>query len=292
MRRASAQRARSERFCGDVVGSRRFTRDVGKPQRIHATASLPPALWQFCNVPAAKTLPRSAAAVVARRVQDRPAMQRKSSPSISTNQPMYRRLDELCEFAPGKATPEERVFWFVQLVRWLSSDAEHKKGLRLRYLRTQLEQQPAWRENVSQTINALLGSWDFEQLLAYGGIPRDFHFAGAVKEWLRFRVLPTACSTTDAVEVLMLAFEREDTRWFSEPELGKLAAMLVDLDTRLNITRALERALISLSNQLVAQAHSPSVINLSRVERSPFAGLNGAVESFVAQARSERQTER
>ncbi|HET8939368.1 MAG TPA: hypothetical protein VFN67_38245 [Polyangiales bacterium] len=205
---------------------------------------------------------------------------------------MYRRLDELCEFAPGKATPEERVFWFVQLVRWLSSDAEHKKGLRLRYLRTQLEQQPAWRENVSQTINALLGSWDFEQLLAYGGIPRDFHFAGAVKEWLRFRVLPTACSTTDAVEVLMLAFEREDTRWFSEPELGKLAAMLVDLDTRLNITRALERALISLSNQLVAQAHSPSVINLSRVERSPFAGLNGAVESFVAQARSERQPER
>lgn len=229
---------------------------------------------------------------LARRVQDRPAMQRKSSASISTNQPMYRRLDELCEFAPGTATPQERVFWFVQLVSWLGGDSEHKKGLRLRYLRTQLEQHPAWRENVGRTINALLSSWDFEQLFAYGGIPRDFHFAGAVKEWLRYQVLPSACSTTDAVEVLMLAFARQDTRWLSETELGKLAAMLVDLDTRANISRALERALVSLSNQLVAQAHSPSVIDLSRVERSPFTGLNGAIESFIAQSRSERQPER
>lgn len=219
-------------------------------------------------------------------------MQRKSVSIVPTRGAMYRRLDELCEFAPGSARPEERVFWFVQLVGWLRGDAEHKKGLRLRYLRTQLEQHAAWRENVSQTINALLRSWDFEQLLAYGGIPRDFHFTGAVKEWLSFRVLPSACSTTDPVEVLMLACEREDARWLSETELGKLAIMLVDLDTRASIARALERAMISLSNQVVAQAHAPSVNNLSRTERSPFAGLNAAVESFVAQARSERQPER
>jgi site-specific recombinase len=205
---------------------------------------------------------------------------------------MYRRLDELCEFAPDTAQPQERVFWFVQLVHWLRGDTEHKPGLRLRYFRTQLEQHTQWRDNVSQTITALLASWDFEQLLAYGGIPRDFHFAGAVKEWLRSRMLPSACSTTDAVEILMLAFVQKDARWLTESELGKLALLLVDLDTRASIQRGLERALISLSSQLVAQAHSPSVNNLSRVERSPFAGLNAAVESFVAQPRTERQPER
>ncbi|HTU58440.1 MAG TPA: hypothetical protein VMF89_08400, partial [Polyangiales bacterium] len=177
----------------------------------------------------------------------------------------------------------------MQLVRWLRGDTEHKPGLRLRYLRTQLEQHAEWRDNVSQAVTALLSTWDFEQLLAYGGIPRDFHFAGAVVEWLRFRVLPSACSTDDPVEVLMLAFERKDTRLLPAHELGMLALMLVDLDTRASICRAMERALISLSNQLVAQAHSPSVKNLSRVERSPFTGLNAAVEAFVGQARSERQ---
>lgn len=219
-------------------------------------------------------------------------MQRKSVSRVPTGGLMYRRLDELCEFSSDTAQPQERVFWFVQLVRWLRGDKEHKPGLRLRYLRTQLEQHPEWRDNVSQAITALLATWDFEQLLAYGGIPRDFHFAGAVVEWLRLRVLPSACSTDDPVEVLMLAFDSKDTQWLSEPELGKLALMLVDFDTRASIERALERALISLSNQLVAQAHSPSVNNLSRVERSPFAGLNSAVETFVAQSRSERQLER
>jgi site-specific recombinase len=229
---------------------------------------------------------------VAQGVQEAAAMQRNSVSRVPMSGVMYRRLDELCEFASDTAQPQERVFWFVQLVRWLRGNTEHKPGLRLRYLRTQLEQHVEWRDNVSQAINALLTTWDFEQLLAYGGIPRDFHFTGAVVEWLRFRVLPSACSTDDPVEVLMLAFDRKDTRWLPAPELGKLALMLVDLDTRANIRRAMERALISLSNQLVAQAHSPSVNNLSRVERSPFAGLNAAVETFVSQTRSERQPER
>jgi len=219
-------------------------------------------------------------------------MQRNSVSRVPTSGLMYRRLDELCEFDSDTAQPQERVFWFVQLVRWLRGDAERKPGLRLRYFRTQLEQHPAWRDNVSRAITALLAHWDIEQLLAYGGIPRDFHFAGAVVEWLRFRVLPTACNTDDPAEVLMLAFRRSDTRWLSEPELGRLALMLVDHETRASVRRAMEHALISLSNQLVAQAHSPSVNNLSRVERSPFAGLNPAVETFVAQARSERQPER
>lgn len=218
-------------------------------------------------------------------------MTRRSVSNMRTNDAMYRRLDELCDFVSDSAEPQERVFWFVQLVRWLRGDPQHKKGLRLRYLRTQLEQHPEYRHHVSQALTALVSSWDFEQLLAYGGIPRDFHFAGAVKEWLRFRVLPSACSTRDAVEVLVLAFEREDERWLSDSELGALALLLIDLETRASLNLALERAMISLSNQLVAQAHSPSVNDLSRVERSPFRGLNAAVERFLEQPRSERQRE-
>ena len=218
-------------------------------------------------------------------------MSRKSLTSVPSHSHVYRRLDELCEFAPASAAAQERVFWFVQLMQWLRGDEKQPKGLRLRYLRMQLEKQPTWRENVSKTVTALLADWDFEQLLAYGGIPRDFHFAGAVKEWLRFRVLPSACSSNDPVEVLMLAFQSGDERWLSEGEVGSLALLLVDIETRVSIVHALERAILSLSNQLVAQAHSPSVNNLSRAERSPFAGLNGAVETFLSSPRSERQRE-
>ena len=69
----------------------------------------------------------------------------------------------------------------------------------------------------------------------------------------------SACSTTDAVEVLVLAFEQDDQRWFSEPEIGALARQLIDLETRVQLGHALQRAMLSLSNQLVAQAQGAAV---------------------------------
>jgi site-specific recombinase len=219
-------------------------------------------------------------------------MKRNSLLRVRQSKQPYRRLDELCEFAPSDAEPGELVFWFVQLVRWLRGAGNEKKGLRLRYLRTQLEQHPPWHDNVSRCLTELVNSWDFEQLLAYGGIARDFHFVGAVREWLAFRGLPIACNTSDAASVLSLSFEDADSAWLADTELGPLALSLIDASARPELQRALEDALVDLGVQLVAQAHSPSVRNLTRVERSPFRGLNQAVEELLAQSPNERAPER
>src|SRR6201990_3656810 len=96
----------------------------------------------------------------------------------------YAGLDELCAFAPREGKLEERVFWFVQLVRWLRGNGHEKRGLRLRYLQTQLEQHPEWRENIGAVLSELARGWDCEQLLGYGGIARDFHPVGRVGGWL------------------------------------------------------------------------------------------------------------
>lgn len=195
---------------------------------------------------------------------------------------MYLRLDELTAFDAKVASREERVFWFVQLVRWLRGSGLEKKGLRLRYLAAQLEQHTDSRDTFSTSLALLVCEWDWEQLLAYGGIPRDYHFAGAVREWLAYHGLPAACDTADPVSVLALAFGKNRVDWLSAPELGDIALSLIAPDIRSELRRALEDALVDLGNQLVAQAHSPSVRALSRAERSPFAGLNTAVYEFLA----------
>lgn len=215
-------------------------------------------------------------------------MKRNSVVSLNKTDQLYRRLDELCELTPDVAERGELVFWFVQLVRWLRGADSEGRGLRLRYLRTRLEQHEAHRDNVRRCITALVTDWDFEQLMAYGGIARDFHFAGALREWLSYRVLPVACDTHDATSVLSLAFEADDGRWLDEHELGLLAIMLVDPAARPALQAATEEALVELGTQLSAQAHAPSVRNLARVERSPFRGLPDAITTFVAQPRSER----
>ncbi|HKU37509.1 MAG TPA: hypothetical protein VJR89_05160, partial [Polyangiales bacterium] len=129
---------------------------------------------------------------------------------------LYHRLDELCEFDPAPASLEDLVFWFVQLVRWLRGSHHEKRGLRLRYLRNKLEQHPSCRDRVGGAINLLLQRCDVARLLAYGGIARDFHLGGAVREWLAFRVLPMACDTNDAVSILSMAFQQGDERWLAE----------------------------------------------------------------------------
>jgi site-specific recombinase len=204
---------------------------------------------------------------------------------------LYRRLDELSAFAAERAQNEERVFWFVQLVRWLRGSGKEKRGLRLRYLLAHLEQYPDWRQSFSTGLTQLVKAWDLEQLLAYGGIARDFHLVGAVGEWLSFHVLPVACNTTDPVEVLALAFCETDTAWLSASEVGTLGRLLIDPDLRCELERSLDAALVDLGNQLVAQAHSPAVRSLSRLERSPFAGLTGAIAEFVSKSTRERRPE-
>jgi site-specific recombinase len=218
-------------------------------------------------------------------------MKRTSISVLQRPDQLYRRLDELSSFAAGHANDEDRVFWFVQLARWLRGTGAEKKGLRLRYLVTQLEQHPDWRETFATSVTQLVQSWDLEQLLAYGGIARDFHLAGAVGEWLSFRGLPVACKTNDPVQVLALAFDEQDVSWLSAAEIGKLARLLIDLDTRSELERALEEALVDVANQLVAQAHSPSVRSLSRVARSPFSGLNAAIAEFLSKSRGEQKPE-
>jgi site-specific recombinase len=218
-------------------------------------------------------------------------MKRDSVAAVRRSDQLYRRLDELCEFAPEAAEPEALVFWFVQLVRWLRGTGREKRGLRLRYLRTQLEQHSSWHDNVSQALTRLVGLWDFEQLLAYGGIARDFHLGGAVREWLSYRGLPIACNTDDAAAVMNLAFERGDFAWLGEADITALAVSLIDVNERVKLRQASEKALIDLANQLVAQASAPSVRNLSQVERSPFRGFHRAVEQFLEHPSSERTPE-
>jgi site-specific recombinase len=220
-------------------------------------------------------------------------MKRKRSGISILQRPdeLYRRLDELSAFAAERAQNEDRVFWFVQLVRWLRGSGKEKRGLRLRYLLAHLEQHSDWRHSFSAGLTQLVKAWDLEQLLAYGGIAREFHLAGAIGEWLSFHGLPVACNTTDPVEVLALAFCETDTAWLSAIEVGTLGRLLIDPDLRCELEHALDAALVDLGDQLVAQAHSPAVRSLSRAERSPFAGLTSAIAEFVSRSVLERRPE-
>lgn len=192
------------------------------------------------------------------------------------------RLDELCEFAPAKAEQEELVFWFTQLVAWLRPKRGQRADARLRFLRTRLETNDAWRTNVAGAVAELVRSSDVGQLLAYGGIPVHFHLGGAVKEWLTVRGLPTACRTSDAGQILRLAFEERDAEWLAGGELVPLLRSLLDPELVAVLEHGLREALVNLAHQIVAQAHSPTVRTLAAEERSPFRGLYDAVLALNA----------
>jgi site-specific recombinase len=192
------------------------------------------------------------------------------------------RLDELCEFAPTNGEQEELVFWFTQLIEWVRPKRGQRADARLRFLRTQLETHPEWKEKVTGAIGKLVTSSDIEQLLAYGGIPLHFHFGGAVKEWLVGRVLPSACRTTDASQILRVAFEERDVEWLASYELVPLLRSLVDPSLVDALEHGLREALVSLAHQVIAQAQAPSIRTLATAERSPFRGLYEAVLSLNA----------
>lgn len=188
------------------------------------------------------------------------------------------RLDELCDFAPdARGADEELVFWFTRFVEWLRPKKGQRGDAKLRFLRTQLEVHPEWKVKVATALGALLHRCDTEQLLAYGGIPGHFHFGGAVQEWVALRVLPTACRTEDASQVIRAAFLESDRSWLSSGELVPLLRSLLSPDLVESLERDLREALVDLAHQIVAQAHAPSVRSLARAERSPFRGLYDAV---------------
>lgn len=203
---------------------------------------------------------------------------------VGDDQQSSGRLDELCEFAPSDGEQEEVVFWFTRLVAWLRPKRGQRADAKLRFLRTQLEKHPEWREKVAAAFGLLVQRSTVDQLLAYGGIPLHFHFGGAVKEWMVARVLPTACRTTDAAQILRLAFEERDVEWLASSELVALLRMLVDAPLVEVLERGLRESLVDLAHQIVAQAHSPSVRTLAQGDRSPFRGLYDAVLSLDSDA--------
>lgn len=214
----------------------------------------------------------------------RPSMPRTPSlVSLLKRDRSASRLDELCEFAPAEvAAPEELVLWFVQLVGWLRPPQNQSPHARVRFLETQLTQHPEWRSNVSRALAALFGMVDVAQLLAYGGIPRDFHFVGAVEEWLATHLLPAATRTNDAAHIARLAFVETDAAWVRTSGLSALIRGLLPDDVHARLSRALDEAMTNLAHHIVALAHSPKIRSLARVERSPFRGVYDAVTALCA----------
>lgn len=196
------------------------------------------------------------------------------------------RLDELCGFAPHDGPPEDLVFWFVRLVAWLRPDRK-SASTRVRFLRSQLEVHPEYRENVSRALSALARLVDVEHFLVYGGIPREFHFLGAVKEWLGARLLPRACATTEGAQIVRLAFQEGDDAWVRTSGLVSLLAELLEPDVAPRLAGPVDHAVLDLAHQIIAQAHAPSVRTLSRTDRPPFRGLYDAVAAFVAEPANE-----
>lgn len=219
-----------------------------------------------------------------------PFRRRTSSPSLVSLLQRDRsasRLDELCEFAPSeRTTPEELVLWFVQLVGWLRPPQNQSADAKVRFLEAQLGQHPEWRANVSRALAALFRMADVEQLLSYGGIPRDFHFFGAVQEWLSSHLLPSATRTNDAAHIVRLAFVEHDAIWVNSSGLVALVRDLLPGDVHERLVRALDEAMTNLAHHIVALAHSPAIRSLARVERSPFRGIHAAVTALSAEPSS------
>jgi site-specific recombinase len=203
--------------------------------------------------------------------------------ALFARDPGRSRLDELCEFAPVQDAQEDLVFWLVRLVAWLRPKSGERAGAKLRFLHTRLAQHPEWRARVARALGTLLRQSDVDHALAYAGIPRHFHFGGAVREWVHARALPTACRTSDAGQILRLAFDAHDASWIGTPAAVALVRDLVDDATlSASLERALRDALVDLAHQIVAQAHTPTVRALARAERSPYRGLHDAVAAVDA----------
>ncbi len=187
------------------------------------------------------------------------------------------RLDELCEYAPDGARQEDLVFWFTQLVAWLRPKSHEGSRARVRFLRARLENHPAWKRKVSTALSKLMGGSKLESFLAYGGIPRDFHFLGALGQWFSARLLPSPCRTTDIERIVQLAFREADLDWLAPSGAAALLAEFVDANLHAGIAAGLREATLDLAQQLAAQAHAPSVRSLAPQDRSSFRGLYEAV---------------
>ncbi len=205
-----------------------------------------------------------------------------STPFLSAHAAPSSRLEELCEFAPENGSDEEVVFWFLRLVQWLRPRADQRLGAKLRFLSARLEQNPAWGRRFDAALRRLVTMVDVERLLTHGGISEDFHFGGAVKEWLLAHALPAACKTDDGAQIVRLAFLPRDAEWLRQPELVEMFAARADEATRERLQAAVERSLVELAHQIMAQAHAPSVRQLAPRERSPYRGLFDAVVALPA----------
>lgn len=196
------------------------------------------------------------------------------------------RLDELCEFAPVVAAQEERVLWFVRLVQWLRQD--ERVALRARFLEQNLDRNPEWRAKVSASLSELVRSVELEVFLACAGIPRDFHFTGAVAAFMRRYFLPAPCRTTDGERIVTLALKEEDEHWVSDPTILGVLRDLLDEAAREQLLAATREAALDLVHQLVAQAHAPALRALSTSPRSPFRGLYDNILALEADAENEK----
>ena len=221
-----------------------------------------------------------------------PALQMSppSSPLISLfrREASQSRLDELCEFAPAEGEQEELVFWFTELARWLRPARGQRGIAKIRFFEHVLTQHPDWRKNVATAFGRLIEEIEIDRLLAYGGIPSEFHFAGAVKEWLVARTLPMACKTKEGAQVMSLAFLEQDLRWLGRAENVTLFRSLLDEPQRARLEKSVGDALVDLAHQIVAQAHSPGIRSLAQAERSPFKGLFSAVAALNANPEEAR----
>jgi site-specific recombinase len=152
---------------------------------------------------------------------------------------------------------------------------------RIAFLRAQLGNQPEWRARVGAALTRLIGNCDAEQLLVHGGIWRDFHLVGAMREWFEFRVLPGACATSDGADVLALAFREADAGWLRDPSTVHLLRELIDASLFPALEAAINEAIEALGHQIVAQAQSRTIRALAGGSRSPFRGLSEALRAFV-----------
>jgi len=197
------------------------------------------------------------------------------------------RLDELTEFPPIKGSQEERVLWLIELVAWLRPTKNQRGSAKLTFLETQLARQPERLKNVVAAMTEIVRGSGISELLAYGGISRDFHLGGAIKEWFTARILPAACKTEDGEQILALAFKEGDVSWVARGGIAQLLRQIVDPALAPELLRQLIDALANLTFQVVAQAHSPSVRSLAQQERSPFNGLHSAMTQLTAEPANE-----
>ncbi len=148
-------------------------------------------------------------------------------------------------------------------------------------MRAHLDAQPTRRERVAGALERAHASRvDVETFLAYGGISRDFHFLGAISQWLTSRILPTPCRTDDIEQLICLTLREHDLRWMRSSDLVSLLFDLASPEVRERFRAGTHEAARHLVHQIAAQAHAPALRKLAS-GRSPFRGLFEAVAAFV-----------